>query len=461
MPWVASLCGGVWLAGMHWGHWAGEWVVGGAEAKVIAYALIFAGLGAFFRERWGAGWLLLGAASAFHVVTGIWVLACSVVVSWLLTERVPGRASLWLRRHWVPLIFSGALVAAGALPALWIDWGASPEMVSEAAVTQVYGRLGHHLAPTLFSTLRWQSFGILLVIAGLVVWMLRRCRAPDGPDGEGGKHEEPLRGFSWMAGWPYGLRWVFLNACLGLGLAAVGLAIDLLLGTWDRHVAARILKFYWFRWNDVALPMGIAAGLGCIAFGRLIHRGERWSAQIGVLTVMACIGVGLLLTRFYEHSQAWAPFGDRARLLSKWDDEVTQRQHYRDWLEVCAWIRSQPDREGLWLTPRNQQSFKWHTQRAELACNKDMPQDSVSILEWAKRLEIAYPVTEEKIQVPWTTEKLWELQRQYGVRYVLLDQRVPGQGPPLLPILYPPPGVRNDTFSVYEFPERALFLSAP
>jgi hypothetical protein len=243
-----------------------------------------------------------------------------------------------------------------------------------------------------------------------------------------------------------------VNAGVAFGFAAIGLGMDLVFGGIDRDLAARILKYYWFRWNDVSFPLAISAGLGCIASGRLVHAREKTSAQVGAIAVLVCVGAGLLATRFYENSNAWIPFGDRAKLLSKWDDEITQRDQFRDWLDACDWIRENTDGNGLWLTPRNQQSFKWHTRRPELASTKDMPQDAVSILEWSKRLEDAYKLNEEKIQLPWTTQHLWELQRKYGIRYVLLDQRVLGQGPPLLPIVYPPPGVSNASFSVFEFP---------
>jgi hypothetical protein len=267
--------------------------------------------------------------------------------------------------------------------------------------------------------------------------------------------------WSWLEAWPFGMRWVVANAFVALGIAGVGLAIDYGIGSWDRPLAASILKYYWFRWNDVAWPLGIAAALVGMASAVGNGNRRRREAAWGALAVLLGVGSLLIGVRFWEHTQAWGAFGDRARLLSKWDDEATQREQLRDWLAVCAWIRENTPADGLWLTPKNQQSFKWHAQRAELACNKDMPQDAVSVLEWSARLEAAYPVTEEKISIPWTDEKLWELQQRYGLRFVLLDHRVPGQGPPLLPILYPPPGVRNDNFSVYEFPSSPVRLSPP
>jgi hypothetical protein len=481
LGWVATLTAGVWLAGMQWGNWAGEWVVGGAEAKVAAYAGIFAGLGCFFRRRWTWGWVWLGVATAFHVVTGIWVIVCSLWIAawvgrrdWVENNGVgqtgvggTGRWGVrwWIRQHGlgIGLCSLGAMV--GVVPALWNELGATGVAVAEASTKQVYSRLGHHLAPSLFSGERWRSFGVLLTMGAVVAGMLWQCWPGQGGNGRGeahgdgaGRGSEPgevdrVRG-GWAdeGVWPLGLRWLWVNAGMALAVAGVGLLVDYGLGSIDRVGSAKILKFYWFRWNDVSLPMALSAGLAAIGYGVVTYRGNARTARWACLGLMASVGVLLIGTRFWEHRREWIPFGDRARLLSKKDDETQQRQQYRDWLEVCEWIVENTDSEGLWLTPRNQQSFKWHTLRGELAAWKDMPQDANSVVEWAKRLEDAYPVDDQKALQPWTSEQLWMLHRKYGIRYVLVDRRVSGQGPPLLPMLFPEAGSSNTTFSVFEFP---------
>lgn len=440
VPLVATLCGAAWLAGMHWGHWAGEWVVGGAEAKVAAYACIFGALGCFFRRQPWFAWPLLGLASAMHIVTGVWVIGYCVLISYALSETGPGRTQRWFSTNLRPLLVASLLGCIGVIPALAMDWGVPSDTVGKAAVIQVYGRLGHHLAPSMFAEIRWQSFGILLAIGCLVHWFALR---------------QPFHR------WPFGVRWLVANAWLAFGIAVVGALIDFGIGSFDRTLSSKILKYYWFRWNDVAWPLGVAVPVTAMAYGFLgwgseSREGLDRRIQSWIATAWL-VGIGglLIASRYVENSKSWIPFGDKARFLSKWDDEETQRQHYRDWIAVCTWIQQNTDREGVWLTPRNQQSFKWHSHRAELACTKDMPQNSAAVSEWAARLDDAYPLNAEKIQLPWTTERLWDLQKKYGLRYVLLDQRVPNQGPPLLPILYPPPGETNQTFSVFEFPVHA------
>src|SRR5262249_51621135 len=58
---------------------AGEWLIGGGEAKGFAYVLVLLGLESLVRGRWTRTWLLLGAACSFHVLVGGWSVAAALV----------------------------------------------------------------------------------------------------------------------------------------------------------------------------------------------------------------------------------------------------------------------------------------------------------------------------------------------------------------------------------------------
>ena len=454
LPLVASCWGLVWLTGLHYGHWAGEWVVGGCESKGIAYALIFAGLALAIRQRWTLAWLLLGCAAAFHVVTGIWVVACVATVSFIYDYwKSKGNTTLgvWLALHrfgWALCLIG---IIAGAIPAVAIDWQTDPVLASESAVKQVYTRLGHHLAPTRFSWVRWQNFGIQLACVCIALWMAMRSKwqttAANAED-SGVKRRFP-RGLQLVIGW----------GLFGFAVAMFGLLVDLAFGRAFPKLTSKLLRFYLFRWNDVAMPMMLGGLVVSFAYGRLVFSrnptGAKWLAVACVLVP----GPILLGYRFEANVKEAIPAGDKAHFVAKSDSEADQLKQFQDWLRVCAWIRANSDPESLWLTPRRQQSFKWHTGRPELACWKDAPQSAEALIEWSQRLADAYQFDKEKILQPWSTEKLWELQSKYGIRYVLLDRRVAKQTPPLLPILYPSQIELNDTFAVFEIPSQKVNMS--
>ncbi len=477
-PLIASCWGLVWLVGLHYGHWAGEWVIGGCESKGIAYAMIFAGLALAIRQHWTVAWTLLGGAAAYHVVTGIWVIACVATVSFLLDYRnskKPGLESVadsngfakWFAIHrfgWV-LCLVGVIV--GAVPAIAIDWGTDPVLASESAVKQVYSRLGHHLAPTRFSTIRWQDFGIQLLCAGLVFWIASRSKWQDGSKAQWEippKRTSPGKIISsnfrkWASvfeTFPRGLQLVIGWGLFGFAVAMFGLLVDLAFGKSFPKITSKLLRFYLFRWNDVAMPMMIGSLVVSLAYGRLAFMpnpvAAKWLAWAGVLVP----GFILLGYRFEANYHETIPAGDKAHFVAKSDSEFDQIKQFEDWLRVCDWIKQHSDADSLWLTPRRQQSFKWHTGRPELACWKDAPQNAAALVEWSQRLADAYQFDKTKILQPWTTDKLWELQGKYGIRYVLLDRRVVGQNPPLLPTLYPSQNEFNETFAVFELsPQKA------
>jgi len=472
--WVATFSALAWCTAMRWGHLAGEWVVGGAESKVAAYGLIFLAFGFFFSKRWTLGWLCMGLASAMHVVVGLWVFLGSLFASFLLDWLVPEESSAsirstmkgwWLKHGWgVPLAVLG--LGLGMLPPLLADSQATTEASTQAAMIQVYKRLGHHLAATSMALARWQSFGILLLIAILV---LIGCMVygSNAPRLLGSKRKVKFTAGSRWSAWPYGLRWFLIQAVFGLLVALVGCLIDWgsLAGLWSRELSAKALKYYWFRWNDVAMGIWVVAGAVWLAsgsarlastardpFGFMGGRGKRVSVPELMLAGVLGFGLWGLYDRIATRGNDWLGEGERARLLSKSDGFDEQLLHYQDWLSVCEFVKKSTKPGALWLTPRNQQTFKWHTGRAEVAAWKDMPQDSASVVEWFDRLKECYPVDDQRSLVPWTTDKIMELHQRYGFGYVLIDKRIDGQSPPLLPLVYPKTAQENSTFAVFQIP---------
>src|SRR5689334_23307146 len=61
-PLMSLLSVGLMLAFLKHGDLAGEWIVGGVEAKGFAYVLVFLALEAIVRDRWRVALVLAGAA---------------------------------------------------------------------------------------------------------------------------------------------------------------------------------------------------------------------------------------------------------------------------------------------------------------------------------------------------------------------------------------------------------------
>ena len=217
----------LWIAGIEYGNLAGEWVVGGIEGKVPAYGFVLAAIAELVRRKWNRVWVLLGIASAFHVLTGGWsVVAASF--AWVVTElRQPDRRPFFTR--W--LVLGGVISLAGVVPAAQLMMGSNAADATEAAKIYSFFRIRHHLMPSNF--LAWWYVRHSIVVAILVCFAVHRC----------GKGDNERR---------------FLAFVGGAGLIAVGGLFIGSLAFLYPDGTAKLLRYYWFRLSDAMIPLGMA-----------------------------------------------------------------------------------------------------------------------------------------------------------------------------------------------------------
>jgi len=437
-------------------HMAGEWVVGGVEAKGLAYVFVVLAVEAMVRQRWRRVWIFLGIATSLHVLVGGWSWVAAAV-AWLAcgryrpplfrsriqegssdshgspesnrnglpTDQLQARPSPML-----PSMLLGLLLALpGLIVGLMLAQGANAETIRDANVIYVYHRLDHHLVFHRFPHLFIFRHALLLV-AWLSICFVTRCRISECHLGQ-----RPLRGF--VAG--------------TVMVAIAGILIDQsLLSHLD--MAASLLKYYWYRLSDVFLPVGVA-----IAIGGLI---DRWWLQRPRVAQWLLIAAMLVSGTYLvgHHVKRRLDFRPRAdvQMLPSWpnDPAHTQRK-YEDWRRVCRWIAANTPSDAVFVTPRNQQTFKWYAERAEVFSWKDVPQDPASVVQWWERQQSLYP----RRVVRWGfamlgEERLVELARQYGARYIVVD-RDNSTRDPMLPRVYPPIGFPDTSYAVYLVPDEA------
>ncbi len=408
----------LWIAGIEYGNLAGEWVVGGIEAKVPAYGFILLALAAMTDRKWNRVWPLLGAAAAFHVLSGGWAVVAAMVTwfrtEWSRADRVP--------LFTVPLFVGGAISLFGLVPALWLTTGGNPEDATAAARIYAYFRIKHHLLPVDFLPLWYFRHG-LLIAAVLAIGKL-------GTENDAWKR---MRAFTYGA----------------IGIAAVGMLVGLLPSVMP-DLAARLLRFYWFRLTDAVVPLMVALSLLRV----ITDDGEpRRRLRIGVGVSALLIASLLVLHSGYQRLQIGVPPSASNRLLG-WDTDATeqeQEQVFHDWRKVCRWAKESTDASEVFLTPRHQQSFKWYAERAEVVNWKDVPQDSTSLREWYRRFRDVFPRRLGTLRVTIRYGDLRRIGSEYGVRYLIVDRRIAGENLPLVKV-YPSRVEDNPTFAVYRLP---------
>ncbi len=499
--WLNPIALASWYFAVYYGHWAGEWAIGGFEGKAVAYPLVLLGISDAVRDRWKTSWLWLAASVAWHPLVGGWA-GLTVGGCWLMRNLVGANAcadggdssaSISWRQQlpwWVAAVFISLI---GILPALGGIGGQEQQGSIVASQVHVYMRLAHHLCPLTFAAERHAAAlcSLGLLIASTIAWNLSRLTS---------NHltaRSDARTVCYRVGGLLTIAW------LSVLIASIGLAVDFLFSRTNGPfpqplLASKILRFYWFRWADVAVPLGwtlcawslasqfckpgaekpslseslapspkrddrlsqsvttdrtghgvnSSASFVASSFGRVFAQA---TLSISILITLTCIGLQLVS----EWNQTIPPadqlvvntYGNQRKI--EWEGSESDR--YTDWLAVCKWIRSDTPSDSLWLTPKYQQSFKWHAQRAEVVCWKDVPQDSASVVEWYRRITQLEPPRNQYGQIRgWTDEELRQLSREYDFEYVLVDRTYyPAQEPPpKLEIVYPT-DVDNRSFAVF------------
>ena len=412
-PSAAVLSAALFVTLIDLGNFAGEWVVGGVEAKCFAYVFVLLALRELIDRHWNWVWVLLGAATAWHPIVGGWSgLICGGI--WLLHER-----SIASLRTMLPgIIVGGLLGLVGVMPALSLTWNEPADVVAEANRIYVFDRLPHHLAPLTLPPpeVTRKLWRFAAVLAALIVLGRMRWQAGEMSNAVG---LQRIVEFAWGA----------------VLIAAVGFAIELALKS-QPLLAGRLLRYYWFRLADVAAPLAVALlATAIVAYG--LERRRAWAA-FGLATAIAFTGWHLANTAWQLALDPIAPADSRMKDVAAWSD-------------VCDWIAANTPVDAIFLTPRLSASFKWRTSRPEVVTMKDIPQDAGSILEWYRRLNDFFYEKMYGKRLPIESigrlgsERVRELAKKYGASYVLTDREELLR----LPTVYPTPENPNEEYVVY------------
>lgn len=408
-PLTLAVCIVLWEVG----DLAGEWVVGGVEGKVFAYGFVFLALASMVANKWSRVWIYLGFATAFHVLVGGWCVLAALLVCGREFKSRPTSFTAVL----MPLSLGAAIAMLGIVPALTLDWGTDPKVVSQAHRIYVFDRLPHHLFP-----FRMSIFRILSYLAAVTLWI-----------------------FCWRSGpRTESLTRLHRLTAATVGFAATGVLISLT-AVWSQPFAAGLLRFYWFRLSDVMVPVAVTLS-GAVWLTEEFTRGPRRARQVLALTVLIItlsIG-GKFITRHLDGRPAADVRGPAAKTASWKEAQMV----YTDWRALCDWARNFTPPTARFLTPTASQTFKWYAHRAELVTRKDIPQDAESVVRWRRiRGEVGeLGLYGSDIRPP--ESEIRELAGRYLVQYVVVTRK---KGDPSwdLPLVY-----RNSSFAIYRIPAK-------
>ena len=402
---AAVLSAALFVTLLHRAHLAGEWVVGGVEAKGFAFVLGLLGIEAVVRDRWNRAWLWFGAAAAFHVLVGGW-LVVAAGFAWLImrfsSDHKPKNCSIWA------FLAGGLLTLPGLIPAVMLMRGVDSATASEAARIYVVERLPHHLVPQQFPWNLLVRFTAMVVVWGFLNW-----HRP---------HNDRSRRLA-----------ALVNG--SLAIAAIGFVISFAATVWPDR-ATPLLRYYWFRTSDVLLPLGLGLMVTSLTVKWLNEQRRTGPLLLVAGILFAGWHLGTILQERGLRSIAPA---DRRTI------------NIADWQEICDWAAANTPKDARFLTPRLLYTFRWYSGRSEVVSWKDVPQDASGIVDWWRRVRDVHQRGQTAQDVLWyrslalaPPEHLVRVGKAYGATYLVTEA-----APPLPFELVSPP---NASYAVYRLP---------
>ena len=150
------------------------------------------------------------------------------------------------------------------------------------------------------------------------------------------------------------------------------------------------------------------------------------------------------------------PRADRATLPTYEDNPERTAGTYRNWLRVCDWIKNNTPADAKFITPDQQQTFKWYAHRSEVVNWKDVPQDAEALVDWSGRVRwLIQPQRRIELGLmAYPDSWLRDLAVAYGATHLLVpqwqvDARTDACG---FKQVYPVDPATKATFVVFEFP---------
>jgi len=357
-------------------HMAGEWAVGGFEGKSIAFGFVILAIDAYLKPNFPRLFLLLGIASAFHVVVGAWTILAFCIAAAIL--RVANRQQLLLSqatgspKFVIYAVVGIVLFIAGAVPPLLNDAGATLTEKSQAAEILVHHRLSHHLFFGDFATMMVARFAMLVVLWFIFARVVR-----------------------------FDKRLARINLfCLGsLVIAFGGLVLS---GVSEESlrtslVCVRVVSSWLFKSALRSQQILTVASIGMVIAAAVLLVSDKW--------------------------RDGRPRADRAALPSYSAVDRTM-DTFKNWKKVCFWIRENTPDDAVFITPDAQQTFKWYAQRAEVVCWKDVPQDAANVVRWNERVQALSLPQRASLAglLSYTDQQLIELADKYNANFLVVMQ---------------------------------------
>jgi len=351
IEWYALACGlCIWICNYQ-GLGAGEWIFHTAEAKCLAYALLFLAVDAALLKRLPRAGLYCGLAICCHVLVGAWGFV-ALGGALLMRTRDYG---------WRRLALFATLVAAACVPVAIVAWRYAA--LGTYAEWQASNRLAvlfsdpMHLDPTYFGG--WQEFALLCILSVVAGWAFFKVTE----------------------------RGRALLLCCFLFVLLVEFLAGLL--AWETK-QYWFLKSFPFRVPDTQIYLFLMLAFPSF-FARLLKRmgtqikEDRLRPRTRQTKWRLALFFGLSLAAaaglLWEIQSIVVE--DLPIFAGAWRDYILGRK--TPWQEMVDWVRNNTPQQSIVIVPPWEFGFWIDAERAQVVSYKRVPHN-IRLLEWQRRM---------------------------------------------------------------------------
>jgi len=322
---------------------AGEWIAGGIESKVFSYGFAILALSFFLQRKYGIFFAFSGAAFSLHILTGFYAVFCTAIAILFTGKQFLREWKLMIRKIWIFLI-TGIF---GLEPIL--DEVIFGNNINSDVTAQIYvNRVSHHLLPSSWDGTFWIYFLIICAIFFLSIYIFYNSTKA-----------------RFLAAYALGSVVLFL---VGIGFYQLGYV--------------QLLKYYWFRFPDVIIPL-----LNSVLFGYILNdlaNGVlRFKSPKSIDIFLAKVKNGFSYTLLFLSILIFV-FSTREILrgLSKYDQTAFNGR------PIFSWIEKNTSTDAVFLVDPTMLDFYIFAQRAVFVSYKHIPNKSADVYEWSERLQL-------------------------------------------------------------------------
>lgn len=329
---------------------AGEWLVGGLEAKSVAYGLVLLAIGLMLDGRFVQMILALGLATSFHVLVGVW--AFLAVVAWLSLRQKTFLMGIRFLGLLTPLyLISGAFGVGAVIEQLF-----TPTPTGSVIPSQVYVflRLPHHLNPLSWPAKWWLDSIIYMLVLAVSVALFCYWRQSHKLSGLFRRQHVARVGLAEFT-----------------LLSMVPFVLGLAIAPFDAQ--GSLLQYYPFRLGDVMLPLN-----ACLLFACVLE--QAFTGRMRQLLLLGCVA-------FLSWKCATQIVTFKNQLLALPEFPNLEQNIAPQWQGLCNWVRNHTPQNATVITPPVEfADFTWLAERATVAKFKLLPQSKAGIIDWYERI---------------------------------------------------------------------------